>query len=142
MSYNTAYFPFLLLRSGLSGLFLFRFLFYVPILKQIDILIPWYMRWLVQAIFLPFLLTANTLPSFLLHLSLLNILILLTMLYIIIYFYGTILSTLHFWSCFRSRKFYIRRNNNKVDSIEIGRIVIANLPPWSDSEKYIYTTFF
>ena len=28
-----------------------------------------------------------------------------------------------------SRKFYIRRNNNKVDSIETGRIVIAHLLP-------------
>ena len=27
----------------------------------------------------------------------------------------------------KSRKFYIRRNNNKVDSIETGRIVIAHL---------------
>ena len=29
----------------------------------------------------------------------------------------------------KTRKFYIRRNNNKVDSIEIGRIVIAHLLP-------------
>ena len=29
----------------------------------------------------------------------------------------------------RPRKFYIRRNNNKVDSIETGRIVIAHLLP-------------
>ena len=28
-----------------------------------------------------------------------------------------------------ARKFYIRRNNKKVDSIEIGRIVIAHLLP-------------
>ena len=28
-----------------------------------------------------------------------------------------------------SRKFYIRRNDNKVDSIETGRIVIAHLLP-------------
>ena len=27
------------------------------------------------------------------------------------------------------RKFYIRSNNNNVDSIEIGRIVIAHLLP-------------
>ena len=27
------------------------------------------------------------------------------------------------------RKFYIRRNNNKADSIETGRIVIAHLLP-------------
>ena len=30
---------------------------------------------------------------------------------------------------FRARKFYIRRNNNKVDSIETGRIVIVHLLP-------------
>ena len=29
----------------------------------------------------------------------------------------------------KTRKFYIRRNNNKVDSIETGRIVIAHLLP-------------
>ena len=34
-----------------------------------------------------------------------------------------------------SRKFYIRRNNNKVDSIETGRIVVARFFPWSDLEK-------
>ena len=28
-----------------------------------------------------------------------------------------------------TRKFYIRRNNNKVDSIETGRMVIAHLLP-------------
>ena len=39
-------------------------------------------------------------------------------------------------------KFYIRRNNNKVDSIEAGCIVIAHLLPWSDVEKYMYTTLF
>ena len=32
--------------------------------------------------------------------------------------------------CFlESRKFYIRRNNNKVDSTETGRIVITHLLP-------------
>ena len=37
-------------------------------------------------------------------------------------------STLH--SClFKPRKYNIRRNNNKVDSIETGRIVIADLLP-------------
>ena len=30
---------------------------------------------------------------------------------------------------FDSRKFYVRRNNNKVDSIEEGHIVIADLLP-------------
>ena len=29
-----------------------------------------------------------------------------------------------------TRKFYIRKNNNKVDSIETGLIVIAHLLPW------------
>ena len=41
-----------------------------------------------------------------------------------------------------TRKFYIRRNNNKFDSIETGRIVIAHLLAWSDLEKYMYTTLF
>ena len=35
-------------------------------------------------------------------------------------------------SCSLSRKFYMRRNNNKVDSIETGPIVIAHLLPWID----------
>ena len=35
-------------------------------------------------------------------------------------------------SCNLSRKFYIRRNNNKVDSIETGPIVTAHLLPWID----------
>ena len=41
-----------------------------------------------------------------------------------------------------SMKFYIWRNNSKVDSIETGRIEIAHLLPWSDLEKCIYTTLF
>ena len=41
-----------------------------------------------------------------------------------------------------ARKFYIRRNNNKVDSIETGHILIADLLPRSDLEKYMYTTIF
>ena len=41
-----------------------------------------------------------------------------------------------------SKKSYIRRNNNKVDSIETGHIVIADLFPWSDLEKCMYTTLF
>ena len=45
-------------------------------------------------------------------------------------------------SCFCSRKFYIRQNNNKVDSVETGRIVIADLRPWRDLEKCMYTTLF
>ena len=31
--------------------------------------------------------------------------------------------------CVKARKLYIRRNNNKIDSIETGRIVIAHLLP-------------
>ena len=43
------------------------------------------------------------------------------------------------------KKFYIRRNNIKANSIEAGRIVIAHLLPLSDvekSEKCMYTTLF
>ena len=40
------------------------------------------------------------------------------------------------------KKFYIRRNNNKIDSIQTGCIVIADLLPWSDLEKCMYTTLF
>ena len=32
----------------------------------------------------------------------------------------------------KTRKFYSWRNNNKVDSIETGRIIIAHLLPLSD----------
>ena len=45
-------------------------------------------------------------------------------------------------SFFPSRKFYIRRNNNKVNSIKTGRIAIADLLPLSDLEKCMYTTLF
>ena len=38
-----------------------------------------------------------------------------------------------------TRKFYIRRNNCEVDSIETGLVVIPRLLPWSDLE---HTTFF
>ena len=41
----------------------------------------------------------------------------------------------------QSRKFYIRRNNSEVDSIETGRIVIAHLFILSDLEKCMYGTF-
>ena len=41
-----------------------------------------------------------------------------------------------------SGKFYIRRNNNKADSIETGRIVIAHSRLLSDLEKCKYTTLF
>ena len=37
----------------------------------------------------------------------------------------------------KPRKFYVRRDNNKVDSIWKGRTVIADLFPWSDLEKCI-----
>ena len=47
-----------------------------------------------------------------------------------------------FWSKkYYPKKFFIRRNNNKVDSIETGRIVIADFRRWSDLEKCMYTTF-
>ena len=42
----------------------------------------------------------------------------------------------------QARKFYIRRNNNKVDSVKTGSTVIAHLLPWSDLEKCMYTTLF
>ena len=42
----------------------------------------------------------------------------------------------------QSRKFYVRRNNNKVDSTETGRIVIAHLLPWSDLENCMQSTLF
>ena len=42
----------------------------------------------------------------------------------------------------KARKFYIRRGNNKVDSIEIEHIVTVDLFPWSDLEKCMYATFF
>ena len=35
----------------------------------------------------------------------------------------------------RARKFYTRRSNKKVDSIETGRIAIGDLLPWSNLEK-------
>ena len=39
-------------------------------------------------------------------------------------------------------KFYIRRNNNKVDSIETGRIGIAHYFSRSDLEKCMYSMLF
>ena len=36
----------------------------------------------------------------------------------------------------------MRRNNDKVDSIETGRVVNAHLLPWSDQEKCTYITLF
>ena len=42
----------------------------------------------------------------------------------------------------RSRNFYIKRNNNKTDSIETGRIVIACFLPLSVLEKYMDTKLF
>ena len=35
----------------------------------------------------------------------------------------------------QARKLHIRRNNNKVDSTETARIVVADLISWSDLEK-------
>ena len=40
------------------------------------------------------------------------------------------------------RKFFIRKNNNKVNSIETERIVIANLLPWSGLKKCMYVTLY
>ena len=34
-----------------------------------------------------------------------------------------------------SKKFYIKRNKSKVNSIETGRTVIVHLFPWSDQEN-------
>ena len=31
----------------------------------------------------------------------------------------------------------MRKNNNKVDSIETGRMVIAHLFPWNDQENHM-----
>ena len=42
---------------------------------------------------------------------------------------GVSSDTIACWILVGSRKFYIRRNNNKVDYIETGRIVIAHLLP-------------
>ena len=42
--------------------------------------------------------------------------------------------------CLLPRKFYVRRNNNKVNFIETGCIVIALFLPWSDLEKCMYVT--
>ena len=36
---------------------------------------------------------------------------------------------LYIFKYMKAKKFYIRRNNNKVDSIETDRIVIAHLLP-------------
>ena len=40
------------------------------------------------------------------------------------------------------RRFYIKRNNNKIVSIETGRTVIADLLLWSESEMCMYATLF
>ena len=42
----------------------------------------------------------------------------------------------------KPRKFYIRRNNNKVSRIKTGCIVISDLIPWSNLENSIYATLF
>ena len=36
----------------------------------------------------------------------------------------------------QQRKLHIRRNKNKVNSVETGRTVIAHLFPWSDQDNY------
>ena len=40
-----------------------------------------------------------------------------------------------------ARKLYVRMNNNEVDSVEPGGIVIAHLPPWSESIYRPFLTF-
>ena len=55
---------------------------------------------------------------------------------------SNILFIYKYWNFIRERKPCIRRNNNKVDSIETGRIFIAHLLPWSDLEKWVCGTFF
>ena len=45
-------------------------------------------------------------------------------------------------SFLKPTKFCIRRNNNKVDSIKTGRVVITHLLLWCDLEKCMYTTIF
>ena len=41
-----------------------------------------------------------------------------------------------------TRKFYIRRNNNKVNAIETGNIAIADLLSWSGLENCMHTTLY
>ena len=43
---------------------------------------------------------------------------------------------LAFISYIPTRKFYIRRSKNKLDSTELGRTVIVHLFPSSDQENY------
>ena len=47
----------------------------------------------------------------------------------VLFYKGVSSDTIACWILVRSRKFFVRRNNNKVDSIETGRIVIAHLFP-------------
>ena len=35
----------------------------------------------------------------------------------------------------------MRKNNNKVDSVETGRMVIAHLFPWNDQENHMCTIY-
>ena len=53
-----------------------------------------------------------------------------------------ILTYISFESYLEPRKFYVRRNNNKANSIETEPIVIVHLLPQSDLEKCMYTTIF
>ena len=41
-----------------------------------------------------------------------------------------------------SKKFDIRTNSNKVDSIKTEHIAIAHLLSWNDQENYLYITLF
>ena len=65
-----------------------------------------------------------------------------TELWIYLGFQICILNIAGFWTCLIPKKVYVRRSNNKVDSTETGRIVIAPSLPWSDLEKCIYITLF
>ena len=52
------------------------------------------------------------------------------------------LQRMSYFHFFIPRKFYIKSNNEKVDSFETGCIVIADLIPWSDLENCMYTILF
>ena len=46
------------------------------------------------------------------------------------------------WLNFDWRKFYLGRNNDSLDSIETGHMIIDQLLPWSDEENCSYITLF
>ena len=49
---------------------------------------------------------------------------------------------LEYFECSIQRKFYIRKNNNKVDPVDTRRIITAHLIPWSNQENCMRTAFF